>query len=150
MEHFFHYPVLLRFCFLREKSTFVTFYGVYFILRIPCLLIIRNDMTVKNSLLLPVLAVTGILSAFPQDVRIEFEEYDLPNGLHIILNPGHSTPMVAETLMCHAGSKNEDPEKTGVADFFEMTTNPGQQTLVMKVQEVYNRSGIDRGIFTID
>lgn len=76
-------------------------------------------MTVKKSLLLLVLALTGILSAFPQDVRIEFEEYDLPNGLHVILSPDHTTPMVAVTLMYHVGSKNEDPERTGFAHFFE-------------------------------
>ncbi|HDR89729.1 MAG TPA: insulinase family protein [Bacteroidetes bacterium] len=76
-------------------------------------------MTVKKSLLLLVLALAGILSAFPQDVRIEFEEYDLPNGLHVILSPDHTTPMVAVTLMYHVGSKNEDPERTGFAHFFE-------------------------------
>jgi len=70
-------------------------------------------------LLLLVLALAGILSAFPQDVRIEFEEYDLPNGLHVILSPDHTTPMVAVTLMYHVGSKNEDPERTGFAHFFE-------------------------------
>ncbi|MGC9471515.1 MAG: M16 family metallopeptidase [Bacteroidales bacterium] len=76
-------------------------------------------MTLKKSLLLLVFALAGILSAFPQDVRIEFEEYDLPNGLHVILSPDHSTPMVAVTLMYHVGSKNEDPERTGFAHFFE-------------------------------
>lgn len=70
-------------------------------------------------MLLLVLALAGILSAFPQDVRIEFEEYDLPNGLHVILSPDHTTPMVAVTLMYHVGSKNEDPERTGFAHFFE-------------------------------
>ncbi|HDR89730.1 MAG TPA: insulinase family protein [Bacteroidetes bacterium] len=41
-------------------------------------------------------------------------------------------------------------EVNGVVYPFEMTTSLGQQTLVMKVQEVDNRSEIDQGVFAID
>ena len=50
---------------------------------------------------------------------IEFTEYDLDNGLHVILHEDHSTPIVAVTVMYHVGSKNEDPSRTGMAHFFE-------------------------------
>jgi len=50
---------------------------------------------------------------------INFTEYTLPNGLHVILQEDHSTPIVAVSVMYHVGSKNEDPERTGFAHFFE-------------------------------
>ncbi len=51
--------------------------------------------------------------------KINFTEYDLPNGLHVILHEDHSTPIVALSVMYHVGSKNEDPQRTGFAHFFE-------------------------------
>jgi zinc protease len=52
-------------------------------------------------------------------VNIDFEEFTLDNGLHVILHRDASTPIVAVTVMYHVGSKNEDPERTGFAHFFE-------------------------------
>ena len=54
-----------------------------------------------------------------QSRQIPFVEYNLPNGLHIILHEDHSTPIVAVSILYHVGSKNEDPERTGFAHFFE-------------------------------
>ncbi len=51
--------------------------------------------------------------------KITFTEYNLSNGLHVILQEDHSTPIVAVSVMYHVGSKNEDPERTGFAHFFE-------------------------------
>ncbi|GJQ62791.1 MAG: peptidase M16 [Melioribacteraceae bacterium] len=51
--------------------------------------------------------------------EIEFTEYTLDNGLHVILHEDNSTPIVAVSIMYHVGSKNEDPERTGFAHFFE-------------------------------
>ena len=51
--------------------------------------------------------------------KITFSEYTLPNGLHVILQEDHSTPIVAVSVMYHVGSKNEDPQRTGFAHFFE-------------------------------
>jgi len=48
-----------------------------------------------------------------------FEEYDLPNGLHVILYPEHSAPVVSVRVYYHVGSKNETPDRTGFAHFFE-------------------------------
>ncbi|MBK8491925.1 MAG: insulinase family protein [Saprospirales bacterium] len=65
-----------------------------------------------SLMLLPMLA-------FSQMNRIEYVEYDLPNGLHVILYEDHSTPIVAVSVMYHVGSKNENPNRTGFAHFFE-------------------------------
>ncbi len=59
------------------------------------------------------------LSAKQATAKISFTEYTMPNGLHVILQEDHSTPIVAVSVMYHVGSKNEDPERTGFAHFFE-------------------------------
>jgi zinc protease len=51
--------------------------------------------------------------------NIQFTEYDLPNGLKVLLHEDHSTPIVAVSVMYHVGSKNEKPDRTGFAHFFE-------------------------------
>lgn len=61
--------------------------------------------------------LTIILSA--QTKEIDFVEYDLDNGLHVILHQDNSTPIVAVSILYHVGSKNEDPDRTGFAHFFE-------------------------------
>jgi zinc protease len=52
-------------------------------------------------------------------VNIQFEQYDLPNGLHVILHQDKSAPIVAQALVYHVGSKNEQADRTGFAHFFE-------------------------------
>lgn len=59
------------------------------------------------------------LQAQAQTNKIEFTQYDLPNGLHVILHQDKSVPTVVVTVMYHVGSKNENPERTGFAHFFE-------------------------------
>jgi len=51
--------------------------------------------------------------------NIAFEEYDLSNGLHVILHQDTSVPLVSIGVSYHVGSKDEDPSKTGFAHFFE-------------------------------
>ncbi len=51
--------------------------------------------------------------------QIKFTEYDLPNGLHVILHQDSKAPVVAVSVMYHVGSKDEDTARTGFAHFFE-------------------------------
>ncbi len=51
--------------------------------------------------------------------QISFEEYDLPNGLHVILHKDNTAPVVTTSVLYHVGAKDEDPERTGFAHFFE-------------------------------
>ena len=51
--------------------------------------------------------------------KVEFEEYDLQNGLHVILHQDNSVPIVTTSVLYHVGSKDENPERTGFAHFFE-------------------------------
>ncbi len=61
--------------------------------------------------------------------KIEFEQYKLKNGLNVILHEDHSTPIVAVTVLYHVGSKNEDPERTGFAHFFEHLLFEGSENI---------------------
>jgi predicted Zn-dependent peptidase len=59
--------------------------------------------------------------------KIEFTEYTLPNGLHVILHEDNTTPNVVVNIMYHVGAKNEDPNSTGFAHFFEHLMFEGTQ-----------------------
>jgi len=60
---------------------------------------------------------------------VEFTEFDLENGLHVILHEDHATPLVAVTVLYHVGSKNERPERTGMAHFFEHLLFEGSENI---------------------
>ncbi|MDR2683098.1 MAG: insulinase family protein [Dysgonamonadaceae bacterium] len=64
-----------------------------------------------------------------QDGKIQFSEYDLPNGLHVILYPNHATPNALVSLMYHVGAKNEDPTRTGFAHLFEHLMFEGSENI---------------------
>jgi predicted Zn-dependent peptidase len=61
--------------------------------------------------------------------KIEFTEYDLDNGLHVILHKDNTTPIVAVSILYHVGSKNENPERTGFAHFFEHLLFEGTENI---------------------
>jgi len=73
----------------------------------------------KKTFILFLFALFADVTAIGQQGNIRFVEYDLPNGLHVILHQDHATPNVLVSLMYHVGSKNEDPERTGFAHLFE-------------------------------
>tara|TARA_R100001369_G_scaffold29172_4_gene52675 strand:- start:168101 stop:169423 length:1323 start_codon:yes stop_codon:yes gene_type:complete len=68
---------------------------------------------IKLSACALLLGATGIAQ------EVEFTEYDLDNGLHVILHQDNSAPVVTTSVMYHVGAKNENPERTGFAHFFE-------------------------------
>lgn len=51
--------------------------------------------------------------------KVEFEEYDLNNGMHVILHQDNSAPIVTVGVMYHVGAKDEVDGKTGMAHFYE-------------------------------
>jgi zinc protease len=60
---------------------------------------------------------------------IHFVEYDLDNGLHVILHENHAVPVVATYVLYHVGSKNERPDRTGFAHFFEHLMFEGSENI---------------------
>ncbi|MCK5280123.1 MAG: insulinase family protein [Cyclobacteriaceae bacterium] len=75
------------------------------------------------------ISLIAVSSAFAIDNKIEFTEFDLDNGLHVILHQDNSTPIVAVSILYHVGSKNEDPERTGFAHFFEHLLFEGSENI---------------------
>lgn len=79
----------------------------------------------KNLIMATALGIAGSVSA----QGIEFEEYDLDNGLHVILHEDHSTPIVTVSVMYHVGSKDEEPDRRGFAHFFEHLLFEGSKNI---------------------
>ena len=75
----------------------------------------RNNM--KKSMLTLTLTLFIALSVNAQ--KVDFEEYDLSNGMHVILHKDTSAPVVITSVMYHVGAKDEQPGRTGMAHFFE-------------------------------
>lgn len=71
-------------------------------------------MNLKTLILLCFIAMSSVATA-----QIEYTEYDLDNGLHVILHQDKSNPIVAVSVLYHVGAKNEEPGRTGFAHFFE-------------------------------
>lgn len=83
----------------------------------------------KRFLLAGAMLLFVSLSAQAQLNKIEYISYDLDNGLHVILHEDHTTPIVAVTVLYHVGSKNEDPNRTGFAHFFEHLLFEGSENI---------------------
>ncbi|MBP5527352.1 MAG: insulinase family protein [Bacteroidales bacterium] len=63
-------------------------------------------------------AVLFVFAATAQD-KLKVETFHLSNGLKVILCESHDQPKIYGSVVVHAGSKNEDPNATGVAHYFE-------------------------------
>ncbi|HEV8538401.1 MAG TPA: pitrilysin family protein [Bacteroidota bacterium] len=72
----------------------------------------------KRCLIFLSAGIFALLPAFGQ-INIKFEQYQLPNGLTVLIHEDHSTPIAAVVVMYHVGSKNEKPKRTGFAHLFE-------------------------------
>lgn len=83
------------------------------------------------ALLLPVSVAFAKDAAPPRTVikPIQFVEYDLPNGLHVILHKNDAAPVVSTYVLYHVGSKNERPDRTGFAHFFEHLMFEGSENI---------------------
>ncbi|MCC6838843.1 MAG: insulinase family protein [Flavobacteriales bacterium] len=69
------------------------------------------------------------ITAVAQAREIKYTEFDLPNGLHVILHEDRSTPIVAVAVMYHVGSKDEASDRRGFAHFFEHLLFEGSENI---------------------
>jgi predicted Zn-dependent peptidase len=81
----------------------------------------------KKSIL--ALSATLLLGGAVSAQKVAFEEYNLDNGLHVILQNDPSAPVVITSVMYHVGAKNENPERTGFAHFFEHLLFEGTENI---------------------
>jgi zinc protease len=88
-------------------------------------------------------------TAFAQEVK--FEEYDLDNGMHVILHQDNSAPVVTTSVMYHVGAKDENPERTGFAHFFEHLLFEGTKNIERgKWMEIVTSNGGSNNANTTD
>ncbi|MCO5724517.1 M16 family metallopeptidase [Robiginitalea marina] len=70
-----------------------------------------------KHILLTALLLAGTGALYGQEVS--YEEYDLDNGLHVILHQDNSAPVVVTSVMYHVGGKDRTDGRTGFAHLFE-------------------------------
>lgn len=64
-------------------------------------------------------AAVALMGTVMNAQQIKFEEYKLPNGLHVILHQDNTVPVITTGVMYNVGSRDEQAGKTGFAHFFE-------------------------------
>ena len=71
--------------------------------------------------------VLAITATTAQEVK--FEEFDLDNGLHVILHQDNTAPVVITSVMYNVGGKDGDRSRTGFAHFFEHLLFEGSENI---------------------
>ncbi|MBV4358063.1 M16 family metallopeptidase [Pinibacter aurantiacus] len=82
-----------------------------------------------NRKKLMLIATAALMGAGAMAQQVKFVEYDLDNGLHVVLHQDKKAPVVAVTVMYHVGSKNEQVGRTGFAHFFEHLLFEGTENI---------------------
>jgi zinc protease len=80
--------------------------------------------------------------AAQQPIRVEFEQFTLPNGLTVILHRDTTTPTIATNIWYHVGSAHEVPGRTGFAHLFEHILFEGSKNVPEgRIDEWFNEVG---------
>ncbi len=77
--------------------------------------------------LLSFLMTFGTAQVYSQ--QVVYEEYDLDNGLHVILHQDNTAPIVITSVMYHVGGKDRSEGRTGFAHFFEHLLFEGTENI---------------------
>ena len=78
---------------------------------------------------------------------INFERFELDNGLKVIVHQDKSTPIVAINLLYDVGARDEDPSRTGFAHLFEHLMFGGSVN-IPDYDEVVEKAGGQNNAFT--
>ncbi|GAB4115974.1 MAG: pitrilysin family protein [Wenzhouxiangellaceae bacterium] len=73
----------------------------------------------RICLTLLLLYISNIALATGPDINIDYEQFQLDNGLRVVVHEDRKAPIVAVSVWYHVGSKDEKPGKTGFAHLFE-------------------------------
>ena len=88
-------------------------------------------MKVRSLLVAAALAGTAaVAAAAVRPPKLQYEMTTLPNGLTVVFEEDHSTPIVHLQLWYHVGSKNEKPGRTGFAHLFEHLMFKGSRNVM--------------------
>ncbi|MEN8815894.1 MAG: insulinase family protein [Nonlabens sp.] len=80
-----------------------------------------------KKIVLSLAVVFAMATGLAQEVK--YTEYDLDNGLHVILHQENSAPVVTTGVMYQVGAKDEEPGRTGFAHFFEHLLFEGTENI---------------------
>ncbi len=81
--------------------------------------------------------------------RIDFEEFELSNGLRVVMSRVSEIPMVALNTTYKVGSKDEEEDKTGLAHLIEHLMFEGSKFLKSgEFDEILNRNGGESNAYT--
>ena len=86
-------------------------------------------MTLTLGLLLGFFGGAAALDEAFSRRKVAFTEFDLANGLHVIMHQDNSTPIVNVSIMYRVGSKDEREGRTGFAHFFEHLMFEGSKNI---------------------
>jgi zinc protease len=75
------------------------------------------------------LTVVAAQAQGPRNVRVDFKETTLKNGLRVITVEDHSAPVVALSITYNVGSRNERQGRTGFAHLFEHMMFKGSENV---------------------
>src|ERR671915_361609 len=75
------------------------------------------------------LAVFAAQAQGARNVRVDFKETTLKNGLRVITVEDHSAPVVAISITYNVGSRNERKGRTGFAHLFEHMMFKGSENI---------------------
>ena len=81
---------------------------------------------------------------------INYKKYQLDNGLKVILHHDKSTPIVAINLAFDVGARDEDPNMTGLAHYFEHLMFSGSKNAPDYDVQVQNAGGQNNAFTTND
>jgi len=91
-----------------------------------------HKLTIKYALMNKIytcclLALLIGMNTFAQ--KVDYVEFDLDNGLHVILHQDNSAPVVTTSVMYNVGGKDGDRSRTGFAHFFEHLLFEGSKNI---------------------
>ncbi len=82
--------------------------------------------------------------------RIVYEEFELPNGLKVIMSKITKIPMVAVNTTFRVGSKDEEEDKSGLAHLLEHLIFESSPYLKSgEFDEILNSSGGECNAYTL-
>ena len=89
----------------------------------------RRVFKFLSPLFVCALAVLSAQAQGPRNVRVDFKETTLKNGLRVITVEDHSAPVVAISITYNVGSRNERKGRTGFAHLFEHMMFKGSENV---------------------
>ncbi|MBI3651941.1 MAG: insulinase family protein [Acidobacteria bacterium] len=90
----------------------------------------KNLTSTLTALLLLFIAVGALLpTAGAQSFHVAFKQFQLDNGLRVVLSADHAAPVVAVAVYYDVGSRNEVKGRSGFAHLFEHMMFQGSENI---------------------